>query len=146
MKDKEHSLIYHALHSRPMRGCLPLFFIPAAVIVTLVLLNVEIKPAPELKSEGVARVSLRSDELTAMRMQLRSPLPLLLPVKADPTRREQSNRLPHRSAPTLQEAPMQPVFEGPHTSMLIDDAELLELPPPADEPNTLAPEPAPTAL
>lgn len=145
MKDKEHSLIYHALHSRPMPGCLPLFFILAALVVAFVLYHVQVKPSPELQSEGVARISLRSDELTAMRMQLRSPLPLLLPVKVDPTRREQAEMLPRRSSPALQEAPMQPVFHGPHTSMLIDEAELLELPPPAEE-TTPAPKPAPSAL
>lgn len=133
MKDKEHSLIYHALHSRPMNGCLPLFFIISAAIVAAVVLLVEVKPNPQIQSSGKAQISLRSDELTAMRMQLRSPLPLLLPVKVDPTRQETAETLPRRSAPILQEAPMQPVFTGPRASMLISDAELLELPPPAQQ-------------
>lgn len=139
MKDKEHSLIYHALHSRPMPGCLPLFFIFSVAIIAAVFLLVKVKPNPQIQSNGKAKISLRSDELTAMRLQLRSPLPLLLPVKVDPTRRESPGTLPRRSATGLQEAPMQPVFTGPRASMLINDAELLELPPPAPQTPQTAP-------
>ncbi len=133
MKKEEHSLLYHAMHSRPMPGCLPLFFIMAAVVVgaVLLLVNVQIRPVPRPASKPVAQVTYYHDVITAMRMQLRSPLPLLLPVFADPTRRDTDAgaALPQKYEPSIRSAPMPPLFGDTPASMLLDEQELLALPP-----------------
>lgn len=136
MKKEEHSLLYHAMHSRPMPGCLPLFFTLAAVVVgaVLLLVHVQFRAVPRPESKPVAQVTYYRDEITAMRMQLRSPLPLLLPVYADPTRQDAAAgaSLPHKFEPSIQSAPMPPLFGNTPASMLLDEQALLALPPQAD--------------
>lgn len=132
MPENRHSLIYHAMHSRPMQGCLPLFFLLAALVVGGLLLLVDVqKPAP-IRPKGRGAVTYRHDELTAMRMQLRSPLPLLLPVYADPTRKDDASgqTLPRRFTPGILTPQPQPLFATTPASMVMDEAQLLELPAP----------------
>lgn len=136
--DKEQSLLYHAMHSRPMPGCLPLFFILAAIIVGLIMLCVEVEMPKRIRPEGHGKVTFRNDEITAMRMQLRSPLPLILPVFADPSRKDVAagQTLPQRFEPALIPAPEQALFDSVPASMVTDERLLLELPPaptPANE-------------
>ena len=139
MKKEEHSLLYHAMHSRPMPGCLPLFFTMAAVVVGVVLLlvNVQFRPVPSAESKPVAQVTYYHDVITAMRMQLRSPLPLLLPVFADPTRKDAAAgaSLPQKYEPSVRSAPMPPLFEAVPASMLVDERDLLALPPAGAHPS-----------
>lgn len=137
-EDKEHSLLYHAMHSRPMPGCLPLFFLLAAIVVGLLMLLVEVKMPERVRPMGLGKVTYRNDEITAMRMQLRSPLPLILPVFADPSRKDAAagQNLPRRFEPALTPAPEQPLFSAVPASMVVDESVLLELPPPAAAPAT----------
>lgn len=128
---EEHSLLYHAMHSRPMPGCLPLFMLLAAVVVGFLLLWVDVKMPERVRPQGYGKITYRNDAITAMRMQLRSPLPLLLPVFADPTRKDVAagQNLPRRFEPAIAPAPEQPIFDTVPASMIIDEQRLLELPP-----------------
>ena len=130
-QQEEHSLLYHAMHSRPMPGCLPLFFLLAALLVTALMLMVEVQMPRRVRPQGQGKVTYRSDEITNMRMQLRSPLPLILPVFADPSRKDVAagQTLPRRFEPALTPAPEQPLFDTVPASMVIDEQKLLELPP-----------------
>ena len=85
-KDKEHNLIYHSLHSRPMPGCMPLFMLLSALFVggALLLVNVEM-PKP-LRSKGEGNVYYRDDAILRFQVNQRSPLPFALPSSLDPTK------------------------------------------------------------
>ena len=128
---EEHSLLYHAMHSRPMPGCLPLFMLLAAIIVGALLLLVDVKMPERVRPEGRGKITYNNDAITAMRVQLRSPLPLLLPVYADPTRQdtEVGQNLPRRFDASITPAPVQPLFDTVPASMVTDEQQLLALPP-----------------
>jgi len=142
-EQKEHSLLYHAMHSRPMPGCLPLFFLLAALVVAALMLLVNVQMPQRVRPHGHGKVTYRNDEITAMRMQLRSPLPLILPVYADPSRKDVAagQTLPRRFEAELFPAPEQPLFDTVPASMVMDETKLLELPPAA--PANEAKEPTP---
>lgn len=133
MKDDQENngLLYHAMHSRPMPGCLPLFFLIAAIIVGTLMLCVDVAMPEPVRPKGHGQVTFRNDEITAMRMQLRSPLPLLLPVYADPSRKDSAagHKLPAKFEPALAPAPAQPLFDSVPASMVADEHQLLALPP-----------------
>ena len=130
-EQEEHSLLYHAMHSRPMPGCLPLFFLLAALLVAGLMLLVDVRMPQRVRPQGHGKVTYRSDEITNMRMQLRSPLPLILPIFADPSRKDVAagQTLPRRFEPTLTPAPEQPLYDTVPASMVLDEQKLLELPP-----------------
>lgn len=140
---EEHSLIYHAMHSRPMPGCLPLFMLLAAIIVGSLLLLVDVKMPERIRPEGHGKITYNNDAITAMRVQLRSPLPLLLPVYADPTRQDvdTGQSLPRRFEATITPAPVQPLFDTVPASMVTDEQQLLALPPAAPATDVKKPTP-----
>lgn len=140
---EEHSLIYHAMHSRPMPGCLPLFMLLAAIIVGSLLLLVDVKMPERIRPEGHGKITYNNDAITAMRVQLRSPLPLLLPVYADPTRQDvdTGQSLPRRFEATITPAPVQPLFDTIPASMVTDEQQLLALPPAAPATDVKKPTP-----
>lgn len=142
MKTEEHSLLYHAMHSRPMAGCLPLFFLLAAIVVGSVLLFVEVDMPKPVRPQGHGKVMFMNDEITDMRLQLRSPLPLILPPYVDPTRQEAAadHNLPRKASPELQPSPGTQIFERYPDSMILDEERLLQLPPQSQQPA-----PAPSA-
>ena len=141
--EEEHSLIYHALHSRPMPGCLPLFMLMAAIFVGVMLLMVDVKMPERVHPEGHGKITYNNDAITAIRMQLRSPLPLLLPVYADPTRQDvdSGQNLPRRFEPSITKAASQAIFDTVPASMVTDEHLLLALPP--ETPVTTEKEPTP---
>ena len=130
MPHREHSLLYHAMHSRPMTGCLPLFFVLAALVVGALMLMVDVKKPEQVRPKGHGKVTYRNDAITSMRMKLHSPLPLLLPVYADPTRKDVAagQTLPRRFEPALIEAPTQSLLPTEAASIVLDEEKLLELP------------------
>lgn len=136
MKKEEHSLLYHAMHSRPMAGCLPLFFLLAAIVVGSAFFFVKVDMPEPARPQGHGKVMFINDEITAMRMQLRSPLPLILPAYVDPTRVETAagHSLPRKAEPELRPSPGTHIFERYPDSMILDEKRLLELPPPAATP------------
>ncbi len=155
MKDKEHSLLYHTMHSRPMPGCLPLFFLLAMVVVGVGLWAAPVEMPERVKPRGVGKVYKKEGRLTDFVLRRQSPLPLHLPLHADP---EYCEDLAAASMPLLRESrvlppPPQELFDPAADSAVLDAAALLELPPlssvsapvavqPAPAP-ALAPEPAP---
>ena len=131
MKKEEHSLLYHAMHSRPMAGCLPLFFLLAAIIIGSAFFFVEVYMPKPTRPQGHGKVMHINDEITAMRMQLRSPLPLVLPAYVDPTRVETAagQTLPRKATPELHPSPGTHIFERYPDSLILDEKRLLQLPP-----------------
>lgn len=131
MKDKEHSLLYHTMHSRPMPGCLPLFFLLAMVVVGVGIWVAPVKMTERVKPKGVGKVYKREGRLTDFVLRRQSPLPLHLPLHADP---EYHEDLAAASMPLLRESrvlppPPQELFAPAADSAVLDAASLLELPP-----------------
>lgn len=145
MEKEEHSLLYHALHSRPMAGCLPLFFLLAAIAVGSALLFVKVEMPRGVRPEGLGKAMFINDATTATRLKLRSPLPLILPAYVDPTRRETAagQTLPRKAEPKLQPPPPSRIFSPHPTSMILDEDALLKLPEPA-QPESGEQAPSPT--
>lgn len=147
MKDKEHSLLYHTMHSRPMPGCLPLFFLLAMVVVGVGLWVAPVEMPERVKPRGVGKVYKKEGRLADFVLRRQSPLPLHLPLHADPEYRED---LAAASMPLLRESRVLPpppheLFDPAADSAVLDAAALLELPPLPSEPPPVAAEPAPTA-
>lgn len=133
---KHTKLIYHSLHKRPMPGCLPLFFLLAALVVAGVISLVEVRLPQPLRPRGIGAMYYKDDELTRFQVRQRSALPLRLPTYADP-----ATRLPiaKHDLPLLREVTLEPAppstfsTEAPDSAVLRADI-LLELPPEEQKP------------
>lgn len=130
MKDKEHSLLYHTMHSRPMPGCLPLFFLLSMVVVGVGIWFVPVEMPKRIRPAGVGRVYLRNDRLTDFVLRRTSPLPLQLPLHADPEHREDmaAASMPLLRPVSILPPPPMPVFDEAPDSAVLDAAELLRFP------------------
>lgn len=130
MKDKEHSLLYHTMHSRPMPGCLPLFFLLSMVVVGVGIWFVPVEMPKRIRPAGVGRVYLRQDRLTDFVLRRTSPLPLHLPQHADPEHREDmaAASMPLLRPVNILPPPPMPVFDEAPDSAVLDAAELLRFP------------------
>lgn len=131
MKDKEHSLLYHTMHSRPMPGCLPLFFLLAMIVVGTGLWFAPVEMPERVRPKGVGKVYVKNDRLTDFVLRRKSPLPLHLPLHADP---EYQEDLAAASMSLMRRAqivppPPQELFDPAADSAVLDAAALLELPP-----------------
>lgn len=147
MKDKEHSLLYHTMHSRPMPGCLPLFFLLAMVVVGVGLWVAPVEMPERVRPRGVGKVYKKEGRLTDFVLRRQSPLPLHLPLHADPEYRED---LAAASMPLLREfcvlpPPPQELFDSAADSAVLDAEALLELPPLLSETASAAAQPAPAS-
>lgn len=133
MKTTPTKLIYHSLHKRPMPGCLPLFFLLAALATGAVMWLVQVKLPEPFRSRGTGAVHYRNDELTRFQVRQHSALPLRLPT--DPAARlpEPDHALPLQRPIELQSAPPLPITTEPPDSAVLDAATLLKLPPPVPE-------------
>lgn len=132
MKHDPIHLLYHSMHARPMRGCLPLFVLLSALLVGGVIALFEVslpEPAPP-RGEGL--MLYQRDDLTRFRVRQQSALPLRLPTSVDPAAQWPipEHALPLRPMPELLPPPsrLQPV--DARDSFVLDDAYLLEFPPP----------------
>lgn len=137
MKEKEHSLLYHTMHSRPMPGCLPLFFLLSMVVVGTGIWLAPVEMPQRTRPKGIGRVYVKNDRLTNFVLRRQSPLPLHLPLHADPEYRED---LAAASMPLLRNsdvvpAPPQVLLETVPDSAVLDAAALLALP--VDAPDSL---------
>lgn len=133
MKRDPINLLYHTLHKRPMQGCLPLFFVLAALMVAGIAMVVHVALPEPTKPRGVGRVYYKNDELTRFLVRQRGALPLRLPAYADPAVRLPipEHALPLRRRVELMPAPEQPFIPiAPDTAVPGADA-MPELPPPA---------------
>lgn len=130
MKNKEKGLLYHTMHSRPMPGCLPLFFLLAMGVTALCIWIAPVKMPERVRSKGTGVVYVKTDRLTHFLLRRQSPLPLHLPNSADP---EYQEDVAAASMPLLRPArllppPPMPVCPVEADSAVLDAASLLELP------------------
>lgn len=130
MKRKEHSLVYHTMHSRPMPGCLPLFFLMAMAITGLVIWLLPVRMPERVRPKGNGVVYLKQGRLADFVIRRESPLPLHLPAHADPEYQEDAAAA---SMPLLRPVhiltpPPQPIFAGAGDSAVLNAADLLALP------------------
>lgn len=135
MKTTPANLIYHSLHKRPMPGCLPLFFLLAALLTVAIVKVVQVTLPEPFHARGVGNVQYRNDELTRFQVRQRSALPLRLPTYADPAAQLPipPHELPLSRAVPLQQAPPLPITAEPPDSAVLDAENLLQLPPPETE-------------
>lgn len=90
--DKEHSLIYHSLHSRPMPGCMPLFMLLSALFLGGAMLLVKVVMPEPLRPKGEGNIYYRDDAILRFQINQRSPLPLRMPESLDPAREGASSK------------------------------------------------------
>ena len=153
MKDKEHSLLYHSLHSRPMPGCLPLFFLMAMVVVGVGIWFIPVKMPERVLPKGVGRLYVKNDRFTDFILRRTSPIPLHLPLHADPEHQEDvaAASMPLLRPVEILPPPPMPLFDEAPDSAVLNAAELLAYPdeqvaasqPAADEPAEPQPAAAP---
>ena len=130
MKNKEHSLLYHTMHSRPMPGCLPLFFALVLVVVGGAIWVAPVRMPERVRPEGVGRVSVKDDRLIHFIVKQQSPLPLHMPLHADPEFREDVDAaaMPLLRPARLEPLPPQPLFSPAADSAVLSAEKLLVLP------------------
>lgn len=130
--DQQPGLLYHSLHGRvSLKGCLPLAFILVGCAVYGVVSTLEVVMPKPVRSRGEGQVYYRNDELIHFQIRQRSPLPLNLPTYADPARQEAAAAV--KREPRMQAGPQgAPAFDFllvPPDSIVLNEADLLELPP-----------------
>ena len=132
MKDKEHSLLYHTMHSRPMPGCLPLFFLMALVVVGAGMWFATVEMPRRVMPKGVGRVGVKNDRLTDFVVRRTSPLPLHLPLHADPEYQEDmaAASMPLLRPVAILPPPPMPIFDAAPDSSVLNAEELLAYPEP----------------
>lgn len=147
MKTKERGLLYHTMHSRPMPGCLPLFFVLALGVTAIGLWVAPVEMPAPVRSKGVGQVYVKDDRLTQFLLRRQSPLPLHLPANADPDYQEDAAAasMPLLRPVRLLPAPPQPVCPTVADSAVLNAEELLALPPLEAPAVSAQPEPAPAA-
>ena len=130
MKDKEHSLLYHTMHSRPMPGCLPLFFLLAMVVVGACVWFAPVEMPERVRAKGVGKVYVKNDRLSRFVLRRESPLPLHLPQHVDPEYQEDlaAASMPLQNQVKLLPPPAMPLFEEAADSAVLDTEKLLALP------------------
>ncbi|MEE1264789.1 MAG: hypothetical protein UHH87_00720 [Akkermansia sp.] len=149
MKNKEHSLLYHTMHSRPMPGCLPLFFGLALIVVGAGIWLAPVRMPERVRPEGVGRVSVKDDRLIHFIVRRQSPLPLHMPLHADPDFREDVDAaaMPLLRPARLEPLPPQPLFDSAADSAVLSAEKLLALPGEAEVvPPSATPAPQPAGL
>lgn len=132
MKNKPAKLLFHSLHSRPMPGCLPLFFLMAAAVTGVVIALVHVTLPQQLRPRGVGNVYYRNDELTRFQVRQSSALPLRLPAYADPAAHSPAEApgLPlKRELTPLPAPPYSLLSDAAPDSAVLDAGSLLALPP-----------------
>lgn len=143
MKDKEHSLLYHTMHSRPMPGCLPLFFLMALVAVGAGMWFAPVEMPKRVTPKGVGRVGVKNDRLTDFVVRRTSPLPLHLPLHADPEYQEDmaAAAMPLLRPVSILPPPPMPIFDAAPDSSVLNAEELLAYPEPPGQSVETAPAP-----
>lgn len=118
-----------------MPGCLPLFFLMAALVVALIMLAVRVSLPATPPPRGVGNVYYRNDELTRFRVRQHSALPMRFPDSIDPVAQLP---IPEHNLPLPRKMPLQPappayLPDNIPDSIVLDPELLLKLPPPANE-------------
>lgn len=123
--------MYHTMHSRPMPGCLPLFFLLAMVLVGLGLWFAPVEMPQRVKPAGVGKVYVKKDRLTDFVLRRQSPLPLHLPLHADPEYQEDAAAASMALVRPVKilTPPANEIFAHAAASAVLDAGDLLALPP-----------------
>ena len=148
MKRKEHSLLYHTMHSRPMPGCLPLFFLLALGITVAIIWFVPVKMPQRVRPMGVGSVYKKEGRLADFLIRRNSPLPLHLPLHADAEYQEDvaASAMPLLRPVKVQTPPREVIFNDEWESAVLDVASLLALPGEETPKNPQEGEAAPAAV
>lgn len=144
--DKEHNLIYHSLHSRPMPGCMPLFMLLSALFLGGLMLLVQVDTPKRIRPKGEGNIYYRDDSILRFQISQRSPAPLHLPSALDPVRREKASSagLSWTKPVSLMPLGSPRIYTPAPDSAVLDEKDLIALPPvqqaPAASPTQEAPE------
>ncbi len=141
-RNKEHSLLYHTMHSRPMPGCLPLFFLLALLVTGVLMWYTPVRLPERVRSKAPGEVYVKNGRLADFLLRRNSPLPLHLPMLADPEYQEDAAAASmHLVQPVkLQTPPRAVLFDSVAHSVVLNEANLLALP--GEESSPAAEEPA----
>lgn len=142
MKRNEPGLIYHSLHKRGYRGCLPVTFVFSALVVAGVMWGLQVRMPERVHNHGIGELFYRNDSLIHFQIRRRSPLPMNLPAFVDPARQESAAAVDSdgRVEAKLAPAPSFDFLSTPPDSAVLDADNLLALPP--EEVTPPAPPPA----
>lgn len=149
--EKEHNLIYHSLHSRPMPGCMPLFMLLSALFLGGLMLLVQVDTPKRIRPKGEGNIYYRDDSILRFQISQRSPTPLHLPSALDPVRRENtaSAGLSWIKPVSLMPLGSPRIYTPAPDSAVLDEKELIALPPaqlPAAEPAAPATQSEPATM
>ncbi len=126
---KSKGFIYHSLHGRDPRGCLPFFILVALLATVLFFFFVRVKPAEDVVSLGHGQVIHQKSALLQSYLTETSPLLFKLPRYADPAQQQLSPiHLPISRTASLQALPEMPSDSRPSFSPLLEASYLLALP------------------
>ncbi len=130
-KKRSEGLIYHSLHGKDVRGCLPVFVLLAFIFGVSLFFFFKINRPAEVNPKGKGQVYLKKDPLYDTQIARVSPLLLRLPEFADPEmQRHTYSALPISRYATLESAPPIEAFSSPSLqSPLFEKDHLLALPP-----------------
>lgn len=131
MKKQEQPLIFYTAYIRRAHGCLPLFFIPAALFLAGALCMVHIVRPAKPARPVLATVYSSDDAPTRFMVSQRSILPLIYPTALDPATEEEPLPLTREMKPVP--APPLPLYPTAPDSAVLDAEQLLELPPDGKE-------------
>ena len=127
MSEPRHNLVFHTQNIRRTHGCLPLYFLMAALVLGLCFAAVKVVRNAPLRPKGVGTVYDQTDLQTRFRVQQQSIHPLLLPSAVDvaPDARE----LPLKRSVAPMPMPSLPLYPVAPDSAALNAESLLELPP-----------------
>lgn len=129
--DKEHSLIYHSLHSRPMPGCMPLFTLLSALFFGGLMMLVQVKMPEPIRPKGEGNVYYRDDAILRFQISQRSPQPLHLPDSLDPARDKYTTAATFSWIKPVTLLPLESprIYNPAPDSAVLDAEDLMALPP-----------------
>lgn len=129
--EKEHNLIYHSLHSRPMPGCMPLFMLLSALFLGGLMLLVQVDMPKRLRPKGEGNIYYRDDSILRFQISQRSPTPLYLPAALDPVRQENASAAVLSWTKPVSLLPLDSprIYTPAPDSAVLDENALIALPP-----------------
>ncbi len=129
-KKQSEGLIYHSLHGKDVRGCLPVFILLAFIVMIAGFFLFKIKLTEDVTPRGKGQVYLKKDPLYDTHIGKISPLPLRLPEFADPAKGIRSYAtLPITRYATFEPAsPIRAFDRELLGSTILNDEYLLDLP------------------
>lgn len=131
MKKQEQPLIFYTAYIRRAHGCLPLFLIPAALLLAGLFCAVKIVRPAQPPRPQLGTIYSSTDAPTRFMVAQRSILPLLYPAFHDTEPTEKAIELTREMKPVS--APPLPLYPTAPDSAVLDEEELLALPPDGKE-------------